>query len=238
MKIRELIRRTDVSKETIHHYIRQGILPKPKKSGKVNVVDYNETYVDQILLIKELRENYFLPLPLIKKILRNQKNQPSAERMSFYFLSEYFRPMDRFLPTDVIGRENFFKATNLGIYWIEKIEEWGIITPEPSESGPVYKRDDVIIGRLIADMDNLGFGPKDGYDPAELSRIRDFLKELIAMTTQNYLEKNYEKLNSSEFTEKGLQNMEVMGLFFYHLYRKLVKKEVQEYALKHQNKHP
>jgi DNA-binding transcriptional MerR regulator len=51
MKISELVKITDVSKETIHYYIREGVLRKPRKTGK-NTADYNETHVDQIRTIK------------------------------------------------------------------------------------------------------------------------------------------------------------------------------------------
>ena len=81
MKISELVRQTGVSKETIHHYIREGLLRKPRKTGK-NVADYNQKYVEKILLIKDLRENYYLPLPVIKKIIRRIKKQSSELRSS------------------------------------------------------------------------------------------------------------------------------------------------------------
>ena len=39
MKISELVKQTQVSKETIHYYIREGLLPRPRKLGK-NVAEY------------------------------------------------------------------------------------------------------------------------------------------------------------------------------------------------------
>jgi DNA-binding transcriptional MerR regulator len=74
MKISELVKRTGVPKETIHFYIREGLLRKPRKSG-VNAADYNERYVDQVLLIKDLRDNYYLPIPEIKKVIKDFKRQ-------------------------------------------------------------------------------------------------------------------------------------------------------------------
>jgi DNA-binding transcriptional MerR regulator len=47
MKIRERVKRTGFPKETIHFYIREGLLPEPRKSG-VNAAEYNERYADQI----------------------------------------------------------------------------------------------------------------------------------------------------------------------------------------------
>ena len=128
MKIRELVQRTQVSKETVHYYIREGLLPKPRKRGR-NIADYDETYVDRISMIKELQDNYFLPLAVIKNILKNQKK--SSEGQSFLRIrSEYFHPVDHLLPNEVTGEEDFRKETGLGQKWLAKMEEWGILSPE------------------------------------------------------------------------------------------------------------
>ena len=50
MKIRDLVQRTRVSKETVHYYIREGLLPKPRKRGR-NIAGYNDSYVEDIRLI-------------------------------------------------------------------------------------------------------------------------------------------------------------------------------------------
>lgn len=34
MKIGDLAQRTRITKETIHYYIREGLLPKPRKLGR------------------------------------------------------------------------------------------------------------------------------------------------------------------------------------------------------------
>ena len=54
MKIRKLVKRTGVPKVIFHFYIREGLLPEPRKSG-VNAAEYNERDADQIQLIKNLR---------------------------------------------------------------------------------------------------------------------------------------------------------------------------------------
>ena len=77
MKISKLVQRTRVSKETVHYYIREGLLPKPRKRGR-NIADYDEGYVERIRLIKELQDRYFLPLAVIKNILKHQKKSPGG----------------------------------------------------------------------------------------------------------------------------------------------------------------
>ena len=60
MKISDLVKRTQVSKETIHYYVREGLVPRPRKFAK-NLASYNESYVERIRLIKELQDHHFLP---------------------------------------------------------------------------------------------------------------------------------------------------------------------------------
>ena len=67
LKIKELVQRTQISKETIHYYIREGLLPKPRKRCK-NMADYDESYIEKIRRIKELQHDHFLPLGVIKDI--------------------------------------------------------------------------------------------------------------------------------------------------------------------------
>jgi DNA-binding transcriptional MerR regulator len=111
LKIRDLVERTGVSRETVHYYIREGLLPKPRKRGR-NIADYDDSYVERIRMIKELQDNYFLPLAVIKNILKNRKKSPEGQ--SFLSLRrEYFRPVDQLLPGEIAGEEAFRKATGL-----------------------------------------------------------------------------------------------------------------------------
>jgi DNA-binding transcriptional MerR regulator len=79
MKISEVVERTNVSKQAIHHYINEGILPKPEETRKM-AAEYGETYVNQLRLIKELRENYFLPLTVIKDVIREYEKRPVPDQ--------------------------------------------------------------------------------------------------------------------------------------------------------------
>ena len=63
MKLRELVEKTGVSTETIQFYLREGILPKPRKRGRAQA-DYGDHYVELVSLIKNLQKKHFLPFPL------------------------------------------------------------------------------------------------------------------------------------------------------------------------------
>lgn len=222
MKISELVKRTGVPKETIHFYIREGLLRKPRKSG-VNSAEYNERYVDQIQLIKDLRDNYYLPIPEIKKVVKEFNKQSPSDQAVSQFYSRFFRPADRLVAREVIGRDAFRQSTGLGPKWLDKAEEWDVITPENRNGDVVYSPDDLVIGKLMVDMDQLGFGPKDGFDPEDLRQIVEFVKTYVVNVFRKYYENNLEKLTSKEYAEKAGQYQEVISLFFYHVYRKFVR---------------
>jgi DNA-binding transcriptional MerR regulator len=67
MRISELSRRSGVARETIHFYLREGLLPKPKKGGQT-IAFYGEEHVERLALIRRMREKY-LPLSVIRRLL-------------------------------------------------------------------------------------------------------------------------------------------------------------------------
>ena len=232
MKISELVKRTGVPKETIHYYIREGLLRKPRKSG-INSAEYNEKYVDQLQVIKDLRDNYYLPIPIIKKIIK----QTSAGETLSQLHNKYFRPVDRLLSNEIVGRDAFCEATGLGPKWLHRAEDWGVITPETRAGQVIFSTDDVAIGKLMVDMEVIGVGPKTGYDPEDLRYIAEFVHGFVTSTYKKYFQTDLEKLSSSGFTENKNQFHEIISLFFYHLYRKFARQAAKQLLTNHEKRH-
>ncbi len=229
MKIGELVQRTRVSKETVHYYIREGLLPKPRKRGR-NIADYDDGYVERIRLIKELQDRYFLPLAIIKNILKRQKKSPEGESL-LGLRKEYFRPVDQLLPHEIDGEEGFRKATGLGRKWLVKMEDWGIISPEIHDGRKTYSQDDITLGKLMVEMDQVGIGVRDGFDAEALKHYRDLFREIVVMSHKYYFEGALGKLGPDEFLKRIIQGREIMSTFFYHLYRKLSREEYRRFLM-------
>ena len=70
LKMKELESSTGVSREAIRFYIREGLLPEPEKP-KRNVAHYSEEHVQKIRLIKQLQEEHYLPLKIVKSVMNN-----------------------------------------------------------------------------------------------------------------------------------------------------------------------
>lgn len=76
----ELCRRTETPRETVHHYLRLGLLSAPRKTFK-NMAYYDERHVEELLLIKRLRAESYLPLDRIKAVLDEGRLAESARAL-------------------------------------------------------------------------------------------------------------------------------------------------------------
>jgi len=219
MKISEVVEKTQVSKQAIHHYINEGYLHRPLKKGKVSA-EYDDGHVSQLRLIKELRDNYFLPLTVIKEVIKEQENRPAPDRVLFDFKAKHFRPLEWLLEETVIGKEAYLKATGIGIDWLERMEQRGIISPEYDGDEPVYSADDVFMGKLIADLNESGMGPRDGLDPAALLDVARHFQAAIETAQERFIKPITEGMPAEERASKSRTMADLMGLFFYHMNRK------------------
>ena len=93
MKIGELVERTNVSRQVIHNYIKLGYLHEPAITGAA-AAEYDENHISRLKLIKELRENHFLPLAAIKDIIEAYERLPAADQALFLFKAKQFRPLE------------------------------------------------------------------------------------------------------------------------------------------------
>src|SRR5690606_5047907 len=71
LRMAELVRRSGVSRETIHYYLREGLLPRPQKTAR-NTALYGEEHVQRLTLIRSLRDEHLLSLKAIKGLLAYQ----------------------------------------------------------------------------------------------------------------------------------------------------------------------
>src|SRR5277367_6797780 len=76
MRMAELARRSGVTRETIHFYLREGLLPRPEKGGRT-VAYYGEEHLERLQLIRRLREEKYLPIAVIRRLL---ESPAAAER--------------------------------------------------------------------------------------------------------------------------------------------------------------
>ncbi|MFP4476904.1 MAG: MerR family transcriptional regulator [Desulfatibacillaceae bacterium] len=225
MKISELAQKTGVPKQTIHYYIRSGLLPKPKRLGS-NQADYDRSYVDRIRLIKELQNDFFFPLPTIKKILWEHR---SARKQAMLKLRmEFFRPMEHYLGTGVVGDQAFLEATGMAQRWIPTLKEWGLISSNVENGESVYTQDDIIIGKVMVNMARIGINRANGFSPEiTMPMLAGMFREIARGLIDDFRQATM-GMKPAEREELALMGHEIMGVLFYHLYRKYAREYIND----------
>ena len=227
MKIRELVSRTGVPKQTIHYYLQKGLLPKPRKLGS-NSAEYNQAHVERIRLIKELQENYYLPLAVIKKILAKYGRQ-TEDLTQLKIKAEYFKPVDQLLTGHIRGEKAFLERTGLAPERLAQYEEWGIITPKEENGKKVYSHEDHILGKLIAQYRAIGMTKELGFEPDILKDLVETFRGVVAGGRDDFFKAARSSLTPDEIREIFPLATEITASFYYNLYLKLNKEMSADY---------
>lgn len=174
MRIRELAQATGVSAQTIHYYLREGLLPPPVKTAP-NMAYYGQEYIEDIRFIKELQEKRYLPLSIIRLVLEHKREGKDVSHIQDMRLSleEIFRPLG---PEEDLGPVTLVELvamTGLGSATLEEMEEMGVLMPATTPAGKRYDGLDVRIARSIKKLLDLGLAPSDlGFYSAYVQALR------------------------------------------------------------------
>lgn len=226
MRISDLVKATGVKKETIHYYVREGLLPKPRKIGP-NSAEYSDEHIERIKWIKDLQDQYFLPLSTIRKVLRKYRNIPEGQKL-LRFKSEFFQPLEMMLPSRVRGEKAMIKTTELKSEGLERMEKMGVISPEMVDGVKVYSQVDVTIGKIIVEMRELGLTPDEGYDMQLFAEGVKKLREIAFIGNSEIIRVEGSKMTRDELLIKAPQCYQLLGALYYHLFIKLAEEDLNQ----------
>jgi len=68
LRMKDLCAQTGLSRQAIHFYIHEGLVPEGKKTGR-NMAWYGPEHVERLLLVRRLQEERFLPLKAIRALV-------------------------------------------------------------------------------------------------------------------------------------------------------------------------
>ena len=73
LRMNQLMAATGLPKSTLLHYVNEGLLPSPVKTGR-NMAYYHPDCIDRAAVTKELQTRHRLPLASIRRLLDRQKS--------------------------------------------------------------------------------------------------------------------------------------------------------------------
>jgi len=174
LKISELAERSGVPVATIRHYLREELLPEPVKTSR-NMAYYPPEFVDRIRLIKQLQEERFMPLRVIRELLEREDVEP--ERLRAMIDLE-----DRILERALAGERKRIPAPEVRDRYdlpqevLERLAELGVLTPD----GVGYSPSDVRIIEAITRFRAGGYDERLGFTVYDTLRYKRALEPLVA----------------------------------------------------------
>lgn len=159
--MKELAEATGLPKSAILHYVAQGLLPEPVRTGP-NMAYYDPACIERIKYIKTIQSRYAFPLGKIKMILARKDEGKDA--LPLIELSETIFGSAEGTPLEEVA---FRDATGLSSNHIMALIESGLLLP--LEEGR-YNEQDVEIGMIFAQGLALGVTVSDMVFYADAAR--------------------------------------------------------------------
>jgi DNA-binding transcriptional MerR regulator len=170
LKMSQLAEASGVSAGTIKHYLREGLLPEPVRTSR-NMAYYPPDFVERIRLIKQLQEQRFMPLRMIKRMLDDDPERTRA-------LVEL---EDRIIDRAMAGEESRVSRSELQRRYdvprevIDRLAELGVLTPTSRGYSPSDARIVEAISRFRAG----GYDERIGFTVYDTLRYKSALEELV-----------------------------------------------------------
>jgi DNA-binding transcriptional MerR regulator len=174
LKISELAERSGVPVATVRHYLREGLLPEPVKTSR-NMAYYPPEFVQRIRLIKQLQEDRFMPLRVIRDLLEREDAEP--ERLRAMIELE-----DQILERALAGERERIPAREARERYdvprevLARLAELGVLSPD----GDGYSPSDVRIIEAISRFRAGGYDERLGFTVYDTLRYKQALEPLVA----------------------------------------------------------
>ena len=152
LKMKELTKLTKEAKSTILYYIKEGLLPQPKKP-KPNVHLYDERCIDIIKFIKYLQQNYSYSISEIKEIF-NSIDIKNGE--SFLMMVKALELATLLKGERLLTKEEFLKEASISEITLEEFIKKGYLINR--DSG--YSLQEIDILNTIKKLQNLNLEDK------------------------------------------------------------------------------
>lgn len=184
IRIAELVRRSGVSRATIQHYLNEGLLPRPRKTGQT-MAWYDVSTVERVKLIKDMQRRH-LPLQAIRELLEPRRPRASkGVRKTVPRMTELARrgeeleallaPSERTLARHEVERETGVDAEALA-----ELEQLGFVSGRRARGEVRYGPCDVAVLRAVGQLGAAGLDSTRGFGVRDLVVYREAMQALLA----------------------------------------------------------
>jgi len=177
LRMRDVMERTGLSRQAIHFYVAEGLVPAPEKTGQT-MAYYTAAHVERIQLVRRLAEEHFLPLKAIRAMLDDRVGDMTRAQR------EVLRDVKARLPASTTARDARPRVAvaSLGLPRrdVSELERAGLVRV----TGGKVSGDDAWLIELWRDVRAAGFTRELGFSPEVLAIFERGVEQMFAEEKQ------------------------------------------------------
>lgn len=178
LRMKELCERTGLNRQTVHFYIREGLLPAGDKTSR-NMAWYTEEHVERLLRIKRLQHERFLPLDAIRALLDEREERFDPEQQVF------LRELRARLSLDEVGgrpvhADELAAAGRVELRDVERLAGIGLAGVGRDEDGQLRVSGEAVpIVEVLGQLRALGFTEERGFQAEDVLIYERLVTDLL-----------------------------------------------------------
>lgn len=179
-RMRDLCELTGLSRQAIHFYIQQGLVPEGRKTGR-NMAWYGPEHVERLQLVRRLQEERYLPLKAIRALLAGETADLGPARRAL--LAEVGSRLDATLGAtarpQMLDAADACARTGATEDDLRRLADAGLIAVREVGDRLTVSSESVWLLDVWGQLRDLGFSPERGFDVADLQIYEDAVARLF-----------------------------------------------------------
>jgi DNA-binding transcriptional MerR regulator len=231
MRMKQLSAASGVPKGTIQFYIKKGLIPRPYKTH-ANMAYYSDSHLNAIRLVKELQQKRFLPLSVIKQVVRGGRGGLSVDeiRALTEIDGKLFQNLAENPEVRPLTAKQLSEQTGVSLKDIKQMEKFQVLNPTKKGNRSLYGEDDIRLVECFAKMREAGFSEDMGWDGAVFSLYRDFLQRLVEEEAKILMSGVAGKVGVEKLTKMVEEGTVILNSMIGLIRKKLIVETVRRYS--------
>jgi len=221
LKISQLARLADVPIPTIKYYLKEGLLPRPAKTGRT-MSYYGFDCVEKVRLIKRLRTERFFPLSVIRRLIESGATADGELALGEAMMHIPAAPAD----AAGVSRKQIAGRTGYSLRKIDRMESLGLITPRLTPRGKEYESDDCQVIALVRQREKAGL-PFD-YSLEMMSIYRRHIQRIVQEDARLFIRRMLPHSSPADAARHIREGDKALGAFMPLIKAKLVRAHAEK----------
>ncbi len=231
MRMKELVAVSGIPKATILFYIKEGLIPKPIVAN-ANMHYYTPEHVNAIRVVKELQSKRYLPLSVIKKMVRNDRSELSVDeiRTIAEMDGRLFRNLTENIEIKKATTKQLADRTGATLREMKTLEQMGFLRPVKKGRQRYHEEEDIRFMECWKKLRELGFSRELGFDEAVLRPHVEIIGALVAAETEIMVKRTAGKISREEMIRMVEGGTAVINTMIGIIRKRLILDVVQQFA--------